>query len=247
MTSRPTILLLDSEPLLRRATAIMLQNRGARVSVAASAEEAIALASERVFDVAILDVPAHGTSPAEILRRIRARGLAPRQVVAITSAPLDPREAAELTLVLRKPYPFDLLLAAVFGPAGRRRPTMSGVFPVARAGQKARPVRTKRAANGGFDEVLYGIDLVPVTLPAAPRNESRLDEGPEEPRSVVTRIGRLERQRAAGDDEAPRARVTRLSGVRGDLRAAVGGEGRPGIRMRSRGPRRAARARRGRV
>jgi CheY-like chemotaxis protein len=127
MTSSVTILLLDDEPLLRRATALILERHGATVTAAGTADEAVALTRERLYDVAVFDVSPPGPSVSDILRRIRADGLVPRRVIAVSSSPLDRREAEELSQLLPKPYPFDSLLRAVFGAGGRRR-TRSGVF-----------------------------------------------------------------------------------------------------------------------
>jgi CheY-like chemotaxis protein len=129
-----TILLLDDEPLLRRATALILARHGARVTAAGTADEAVALTRKQLYDVAVLDVSPPGPSVTEILARIRANGLVPRRVVAVSSQPLDRREAEELTQVLPRPYPFESLLRAVFGVGGRRR-TRSGVFARAELGE----------------------------------------------------------------------------------------------------------------
>jgi DNA-binding response OmpR family regulator len=128
MTSPVTILLLDDEPILRAATALMLERRGGKVTTAATAEEAVELARRNVYDVAILDVVPGGPSATEVLRRIRAEAASPRRVVAISNSPLDRREAETFGTILPKPYPFEHLLRAVFGDGGRRR-TRSGVFP----------------------------------------------------------------------------------------------------------------------
>lgn len=137
MTSPVTILLLDDEPMLRRATAMLLSGRGGVVTAAATADEAVALSSERLYDVAIFDLSPPGPSAADVLARIRAGGLVPRRVIAVSSAPLD---APAFTAVLGKPYPFDRLLRAVFGRGGRGR-TRSGVFPRASAPQRRRVTR----------------------------------------------------------------------------------------------------------
>jgi CheY-like chemotaxis protein len=143
MIPRVTILLLDDEPILRHATSLMLSRRGGEVSAAATADEAVAMAGERLYDVAILDAE-RGPSPADILERMRAGGLVPRRVIAVTAGPLEQREAPDFAEVLRKPYPFDQLLRAVFGAPGRRRRTRSGVFPRARVSAE----RRSRACRG---------------------------------------------------------------------------------------------------
>ena len=126
MTSAPTILLVDEEPVLRSATALLLTNRGGRVSPAATLAEAIVLASRQRFDVAILDVSPEGPSAAVMVELLRARGVLPRRFVVCV--PTGPQEEGDFTVVLRKPYPFDRLLEAVFGPARARRQSRSGVF-----------------------------------------------------------------------------------------------------------------------
>jgi CheY-like chemotaxis protein len=147
MTTPVTILLLDDEPLLRCATALILSRRGGRVTAAASADEAVAFARERVYDVAVFDVSPPSPSAAEVLRRIRASGLAPRRVIAVSAEPLDGRDAAEIGVVLPRPYPFDALLRAVFGAQGRRR-TRSGVFPSVRARPPTGAARAGRGPGG---------------------------------------------------------------------------------------------------
>lgn len=122
-----TILLLDEEPLLRRATALLLARRGGQVTTAAGADEAVALCEAHLYDVAILDVSPEGPTATEVLHRLRAGGLPPRRVIAITPAPLPRREAEWFAGVLQKPYRFDDLIRAVYGAGGRRR-TRSGVF-----------------------------------------------------------------------------------------------------------------------
>jgi CheY-like chemotaxis protein len=115
-----TILLLDDEPILRRATALMLANRGGRVTAAATPDEAVALSAARVYDVAVFDVSPLGPSASDVLRRIRAGGMLPRRVIAVSETPLDQRDESQFAEVLRKPYPFERLLRAVFGARARR-------------------------------------------------------------------------------------------------------------------------------
>jgi CheY-like chemotaxis protein len=151
-----TILLLDEEPLLRRATALLLERRGGQVTTAASTEEAAALCEERLYDVGILDVSPKGPSATETLQRLRAGGLPPRRVIAVTGAPLHRGEAERFAAVLQKPYRFEDLVRAVFGAGGRRR-TRSGVFacegapPSASAARRLTPL-TARARGAGQAE-----------------------------------------------------------------------------------------------
>lgn len=156
MTAPVTILLLDDEPMLRRASALLLSNRGATVTMAATPDEALAHAATRLYDVAIIDLSNGGASAADVVARMRAAGVMPRRLITVHDAPVDPRAGGDLGEVLQKPYPFDRLLRVVFGVGGRSR-TRSGVFPRARPrGRGAAaprvtpraPRRAPRAARG---------------------------------------------------------------------------------------------------
>jgi DNA-binding response OmpR family regulator len=139
MTNAPTILLLDGEQLLRKATALMLSNRGGRVSAAATVDEALEYAGRRTYDVAVLDVPGRGGS--ELLERMRERGCVPRKVILCSALPMSPLDAAAFADVIMKPFPFEDLLRAVFGRCGPPRPLRSGASP--RAGLSPRPRRVR--------------------------------------------------------------------------------------------------------
>lgn len=118
--------------MLRRATALMLSNRGGRVRSAATLAEAIVLTGEHVFDVAVLDIAPGGPSATVMVSLLRKRGLLPRRFVVCL--PGIAEEENDFTVVLQKPYAFDELLAAVFGPAQVRAPARSGVFTPVLAG-----------------------------------------------------------------------------------------------------------------
>ncbi len=145
MTSAPTILLVDEEPILLRATALLLTNRGGRVSPAATLAEAVVLASEQDFDVAVLDVSPDGPTAAVMVSLLRSRGLLPRRCVVCS--PTGFQGDADFSVVLQKPYPFEHLLDAVFGPPRARRQVRSGVFARARALPALRPTRRATPAR----------------------------------------------------------------------------------------------------
>lgn len=149
MTSAPTILLVDEEPMLRRATALLLTNRGGRVRSAATLAEAIVLTGEHVFDVAVLDISLKGPSAAVMVSLLRKRGLLPRRFVVCL--PGTAQEENDFMVVLQKPYAFDQLLAAVFGPGRMRPPARSGVFAPVRAGALVALKPTRRATRARRD------------------------------------------------------------------------------------------------
>lgn len=136
MTCSVTILLLDDEPMLRRATALLLSNRGGRVTEALSPDDAVELAAEELYDVLIVDLSQPGVRAADVLARMRAQGLAPRRSIALVNEGADAGEAAGFTEVMTKPYSFDRLLQMIFG-AGNRSRTRSGVFPRAKEARRA--------------------------------------------------------------------------------------------------------------
>lgn len=132
MTNAPNVLLLDQDDLLRKATALLLSHRGAGVSPAATLEEAISLSQERVHDVALIDLSPSMPNARELLRRLQREGLLPQRIVLSTSEPPSDVEAGSFSEILIKPYPFDQLLAAIFGQARaavRARPTQGWGLP----------------------------------------------------------------------------------------------------------------------
>lgn len=151
MNASVSILLLDGEPLLRRATALLLSNHGGSVMAAATPDEAVALAAERLYDVAILDVEAVRAA-SEVARRIRAAGLVPRRLIAVCDTD-DVRDQAEFVAVLQKPYAFERLVAAVFGGEGRGRARTLAHARARATASRSRP-RTwspRRAARAARD------------------------------------------------------------------------------------------------
>lgn len=159
MTSAVTILLVDEEPLLRRATALLLTDRGGKVSAVATIGEAITLPRQSVFDVAVIDVAPGGPSPAEVFQQLVAFGLAARRVVVCACSPLKgPPEsiaAAQRLSVLRKPYPFERLVTAVFG--ARRTFARSSALAPSRVGRIMRPLRARRGAVAGRAPLLSAL------------------------------------------------------------------------------------------
>ena len=142
----PTILLFDEEQLMRDATALLLQNRGGKVTKAATLEEALTHLVKKTYDVAVIDLCDASPRCVEILQHMKERACVPRRVIVCTSAPVPRLDAVEFTDVLVKPYPFDRLLDAVFGRSPARRPSRSGLFPLARRVKTMR--RTAQARRG---------------------------------------------------------------------------------------------------
>jgi len=83
-TPRLDILLVDDEPNIRRTLSLHLEGRGHRVRAAASAGEAAAVAGERSFDVAFVDLRLGTESGLDLIPRLLA-ALPELKVVVITA------------------------------------------------------------------------------------------------------------------------------------------------------------------
>ena len=129
MTYQPNVLLLDQDDVLRRATALLLCNRGALVSSAATLEEAISLSRERVYDVALIDLAPGMKGAREILGRLRREGTMPRRVVFCADEPVSCDGTDDVSEVLLKPYAFGRLLSTIFVELGSQTSAKSGIFP----------------------------------------------------------------------------------------------------------------------
>lgn len=129
MTYQPNVLLLDQDDVLRRATALLLCNRGALVSPAATLEEAISLSRERVYDVALIDLAPGTRGVREILGRLRREGTMPRRVIFCADEPVSCDGTDDVSEVLLKPYAFGRLLSTIFVDLSPRPSTKSGIFP----------------------------------------------------------------------------------------------------------------------
>src|SRR5262245_8375831 len=99
---RPTILLFDAEPMLRRMTALVLERLGATVQSAATVGEAMRYARDELFDVAIVDAGAEAFDAPAVLDGLHAGDCMPRRIVVCTNRPLSPDQARRFSVVLEK-------------------------------------------------------------------------------------------------------------------------------------------------
>jgi DNA-binding response OmpR family regulator len=114
MSSRPTIALIEDEPLLRVALATAVGDAGYHVMAAATGVEGLALLQQRAVDLAIVDIELPGRLDGLALVR-EARRDRPGLRVIMTSGlpPPDAQLAAAVGPFLLKPYRVDELLAAI--------------------------------------------------------------------------------------------------------------------------------------
>jgi DNA-binding response OmpR family regulator len=123
------ILLVDDDALLRRSLSFNLEQAGYRVSAAASAEDALALASRDPPGLILLDIGLPGMDGLEALTRFRSQVGAP--VIFLTARRRELDEVLGLELgaddYVTKPFDLDVLLARI--KALLRRVARSEVGP----------------------------------------------------------------------------------------------------------------------
>ena len=109
------ILLVDDDALLRRSLAFNLEQAGYRVSTAASAEDALALAQRDRPHLVLLDIGLPGMDGLEALRHLDTQVGAP--VIFLTARRRELDEVLGLELgaddYITKPFDLDVLLARI--------------------------------------------------------------------------------------------------------------------------------------
>jgi DNA-binding response OmpR family regulator len=109
------ILLVDDDALLRRSLAFNLERAGYRVSTAASAEDALALAQRDRPDLVLLDIGLPGMDGLDALRHLDAHVGVP--VIFLTARRRELDEVLGLELgaddYVSKPFDLDVLLARI--------------------------------------------------------------------------------------------------------------------------------------
>ncbi|WP_437734297.1 response regulator [Sorangium sp. So ce1335] len=206
MTYQPNVLLLDQDHVLRRATALLLCNRGALVSPAATLDDAISLSRERVYDVALIDLAPGTKSAREILGRLRREGTMPRRIVFCADEPVSCDGADEVSEVLLKPYAFGRLLSTIFVDLGAPPSTKSGVFPRLRLlrGELGEPERCgpgERDVPAALEAAAAPAALEAAAAPAAPRGaavEARSAASADTRGGAVIRLPRRTRSGPSG-------------------------------------------------
>ena len=124
------ILLVDDDDLLRRSLAFNLEKAGYRVSTAATAEDALALAQRDAPDLAVLDIGLPGMDGLEALQHLRTVAGVP--VIFLTARRREFDQVLGLELgaddYVTKPFDFDVLAARV--KAVLRRTQKPGALPI---------------------------------------------------------------------------------------------------------------------
>ncbi|HUA56032.1 MAG TPA: response regulator [Candidatus Sulfotelmatobacter sp.] len=132
---RPTIALIEDEPLLRMALATAVGDAGYEVTAAASGVEGLALLRERAVDLAIVDLGLPGRLDGLAMVREARRDNPSLRVILTSGMPPRDAELPAADAFLLKPYRVGELLEAIArklaptrlaGPAG---PTPPGGTP----------------------------------------------------------------------------------------------------------------------
>jgi DNA-binding response OmpR family regulator len=125
------ILVVDDDTLMRRSTALHLEQAGYRASTAGSAEDALALARRDPPDLTLLDIGLPGMDGLEALRHFKQQAATPVIFVSARRRELDTILGLELGAddYITKPFNPDVLLARV--KAVLRRGAAQPVGPVA--------------------------------------------------------------------------------------------------------------------
>lgn len=111
-----TLLVVDDEPFLRDAVAASLSFLGFGVTTADNGADALRLARDRPFDLAVLDVMMPGPDGFEVVRRLRRDGI-DLPVIFLTARDTQADKVAGLTLgaddYMAKPFGLEELAARV--------------------------------------------------------------------------------------------------------------------------------------
>ncbi|MGK3997804.1 response regulator [Sorangium sp. So ce1024] len=214
MTYQPNVLLLDQDHVLRRATALLLCNRGALVCPAATLDEAISLSRERVYDVALIDLAPGTKSAREILGRLRREGTMPRRVVFCADEPVSCDGADDVSEVLLKPYAFGRLLSTIFVDLGAPPSTKSGVFPRLRLlrGELGTPDRSGPGERAVPPAGAAGLEAAAAARPGAQRGaaaDARGATAADARGGAVIRLQRRTRSGPVGRTVRPTRRAQR--------------------------------------
>ncbi|HLH23339.1 MAG TPA: response regulator transcription factor [Chloroflexota bacterium] len=156
----PRVLVVDDEPQIRRALRVGLASHGYQVQVAASGEEALALATHARPEVVILDLVLPGLDGLEVCQELRRWSPVPIIVLSARGQERDKVQALDLGAddYLTKPFGMDELLARIRAALRRAGASPS---PVLESGElrldQARRVVTLRGAPVHLTPTEYDI------------------------------------------------------------------------------------------
>ena len=110
-TVRPTVLVVEDDPLILVNTAELLEASGYAVIEAASAEEALTALQTAPIEILVTDLNLPGASGAELA--VRARAMRPDAAIVYATGDISSVHAEPGVAVLPKPYDSNALTAAI--------------------------------------------------------------------------------------------------------------------------------------
>jgi CheY-like chemotaxis protein len=123
MFSKPTILIVDDEPVVRALLLVALEPAGSRLVEAADGSEALEVAWREHPDVVVLDVGLPKLSGIDVCRALKTNPSPPHVVLITGDAHADELAECGADSVMAKPFrPTDLLdevTAALRAPVNR--------------------------------------------------------------------------------------------------------------------------------
>jgi DNA-binding response OmpR family regulator len=127
VTVRPMVLIADDDRDILELVALTFERDGYEVATALNGEEALRIAGEHTFHLAILDLMMPGIDGYEVTRRLREDRVNHSVPILILSAFAEDRQAALALAVgadayMRKPFSPNELLAKAGGLVLERRP-----------------------------------------------------------------------------------------------------------------------------
>ncbi len=129
MDSRPNVLIVDDEEVVRRSYAATLAHERCKAQVALDGEQALDAMERERFDVVLLDLRMPGMDGMTVLRKMKQKW-PEREVVVITGYPSveSAKEAVRLGAFdyLAKPVGPDDILGAARGALNRKQWALRG-------------------------------------------------------------------------------------------------------------------------
>ena len=119
------ILVVDDEPQIRKALSVNLRARGYDVDLAATGEEALALAAGRHPDIVLLDIGLPGIDGVEVVEGLRGWTTVPIIMLSVRDAEQDKVRALDAGAddYVTKPFGMNEVLARLRAALRRHHPT----------------------------------------------------------------------------------------------------------------------------
>jgi DNA-binding response OmpR family regulator len=221
--SAPSVLVVDDDPNIRKLLRLYLERERYRISEAADGPGAVALASERSFDLVLLDVMLPGYDGMEVCRRIRETSATP--IIMLTARSGDSDKVVGLDMgaddYVVKPFSPRELMARVRAQIRRHRPARTDGPMLVADGLRLDPAAVQVTVDGEMVALTASeFRMLHALMQRPARVFSRVElidaaSGDVDPgvmdRTVDVHLGRLRRK--LGDDAAAPRFIQTVRGV----------------------------------